>query len=52
MILNGYGRGKTATLMVKNANDYTCDIRMMEKINGEKEILTVAYEDISKIFSE
>lgn len=46
MILNGPGRGQTATLTRINEADFNCDVRL----EGKKEEMTVLYEDLSRVY--
>jgi hypothetical protein len=51
MVLNGPGRGRTATLSQINEADFTCDLIIEDERKEKKMLLGVAYEDFSKLFS-
>ena len=52
MILNGYGRGRVATLLKINEDDFNCNLRIVGTHGDKDEELILSYEDISKIYSD
>lgn len=51
MVLNGPGRGKTATLSQINEANFTCDLTIEDERKEKKMLLGVLYEDFSKLYS-
>ena len=51
MILNGYGKGKVATLIKINEATFNCDVMFEDEKKEKKNVPGVNYEDVSKIYS-
>ena len=51
MILNGYGKGKVATLIKINESKFNCDVVFEDEKKEKRNLLGVNYEDVSKIYN-